>query len=366
MRGEFIHVWPEMWSNVWRELAQHPTATRDLFCELYRTLDSVLKPLAGAAAKAFLFSDGTWQRRVFEAALGHAKVSLKEAERDALYRSAIDETEKLSVSIVDSLVKALSRIMTPSSSRQSWDAAVEGILQNGNEMKELRCYVVAEASSNRDKAMATFQATSSSDITSERRLVKFLEEAHEICADRDEALAQYYFELLGNFITKFSLRYDLRRPCRIGPSLPGIFTGLVAELRAQFAQNHHIDDLMKEFETAVHDLHIDCSPSRIKTCIQKQVNLLEAIGQDSFAMKRPTLSKICEKIEVFPHEKLKSAMKDLYGFACDYPGIRHGGTPDSDIRQADMRDLVVMTILLTGFTPYLTDRLNMDVIRQGT
>jgi len=366
MRGEFIHVWAEMWPDVWSELAQHPAVTRDLFCELYRTLDTdVLKPPAGAAAKALLFADGILCRRAFESAMGHAKVRLTATERDALYRSAIEESEELSTNIVDSLVRALSKIMRASSSHQAWNSAVEGILQDDTEMVELRRRVLAETSSNQDKAKAAFEATSTGDIIGERRLVKFLEDAHEICADRDEDLSRYYFELLGNFITKFSLRYDLRSPCRLCPSLSGIFMSLVAELRAHSAKNRHLDDLMKEFESAVHDLHIDCSASRIKTCIIKQVNLLEAIGRDALGMKKASLSAICEKISVFPHEMMKSAMKNLYGFACDYPGIRHGGTPDSDLRPADMRDMVVMAVLLTGFTPYLTDQLNMDVIYQG-
>jgi len=30
-----------------------------------------------------------------------------------------------------------------------------------------------------------------------------------------------------------------------------------------------------------------------------------------------------------------------------------------------MRDMVVMSILLAGFTPYLTDQLNADVLYRG-
>jgi len=49
----------------------------------------------------------------------------------------------------------------------------------------------------------------------------------------------------------------------------------------------------------------------------------------------------------------------------DYPGIRHGGSPNSVIRDIEMRDMVVMSILLAGFTPYLTDQINADIIYQG-
>ena len=62
------------------------------------------------------------------------------------------------------------------------------------------------------------------------------------------------------------------------------------------------------------------------------------------------------------HLELETA---LYGFASDYPGIRHGGTPTSALRTIEMRDMVAMSILLAGFTPYLTDQLNADAVYRG-
>jgi hypothetical protein len=116
----------------------------------------------------------------------------------------------------------------------------------------------------------------------------------------------------------------------------------------------------------VRDLRHDVSERRIKTCIQKQVNLLEAIGSAFPGVRGKTLGAICDQVGTWPHEKLKAAMKDLYGFASDYPGIRHGGTPASALRAVDMRDMVAMSILLTGFTPYLESRLSADAIVGGS
>ena len=59
-------------------------------------------------------------------------------------------------------------------------------------------------------------------------------------------------------------------------------------------------------------------------------------------------------------------MKNLYGFASDYPGIRHAGNPASALREVDMRDMVAMSVLLTGFTPYLESRLSADEIFGGS
>ncbi len=98
------------------------------------------------------------------------------------------------------------------------------------------------------------------------------------------------------------------------------------------------------------------------------MNLLEAIGGrcPGVAPGTNTLGRICDEVGTWPHNKVKEAMKNLYGFSCDYPGIRHGGTPAHSLRPIEMRDLVAVSVLLAGFTPYLTDLINSDNIYRGT
>jgi hypothetical protein len=211
-----------------------------------------------------------------------------------------------------------------------------------------------------------FEKTSAKDFAGERALVAFLEAAHSALDElAGDELSNRYFNLLAGFVDKFSLRYDLRRPCTLCPTLPGVFASLVRDLRVLASQDAHLDALMKEFENAVRDLRHDCSDGRIKTCIQKQVNLLEAIGRTAPGVTGTTLGAICNQVGTWPHDKLKEAMKDLYRFASDYPGIRHGGTPANALRAVDMRDMVAMSILLAGFTPYLSSALNADVVYRG-
>ncbi len=211
-----------------------------------------------------------------------------------------------------------------------------------------------------------FEKTTRADLVGEGAVVTFLEAVHPVLDDlRGDELSNRYFNLLSGFIDKFNLRYDLRRPCILCPTLPGVFASLVNDLRALTNQDPHLDALMKEFEESVRDLRIDCSDRRIKTVIQKQVNLLEAIGGAAPAVTGNTLGVICDQVGTWPHEKLKEAMKNLYGFASDYPGIRHGGTPESALRAVDMRDMVAMSVLLAGFTPYLAHGLDADVVYRG-
>jgi hypothetical protein len=226
---------------------------------------------------------------------------------------------------------------------------------------------LADIIDNPMQSREAFEKITSSDLASECTVAGFFEAAHDTLEELGgDDLSNRYFNLLAGFIEKFSLRYDLRRPCTLCPTLPGVFSSLVRDLRALTASDPHLDALMKEFENALRDLRHDSSDGRIKTCIQKQVNLLEAIGRESPGITATTLGKICDQVRSWPHEQLKIAMKNLYGFASDYPGIRHGGTPGSALRAVDMRDMVAMSILLTGFTPYLESRLSASAIFGGS
>jgi len=214
---------------------------------------------------------------------------------------------------------------------------------------------LADIIDNPLQSRETFEKVGAEDIAGERALVGFFESAYDALEELgDDQLSNRYFNLLAAFIEKFSLRYDLRRPCTLCPTLPGVFASLVRDLRVLTSQDAHLDSLMKDFENSIRDLRTDCSDGRIKTCIQKQMNFLEAIGRACPGITETELGGICNQLDTWPHKAMKAALKNLYGFASDYPGIRHAGTPANALRTIEMRDMVAMSILLAGFTPYLT------------
>ena len=94
--------------------------------------------------------------------------------------------------------------------------------------------------------------------------------------------------------------------------------------------------------------------------------LLEGIGAVDPNVTKTTLGGMCEELTSWPHATLKEALKKLYGFASDYPGIRHGSRAQGALRPIEMRDMVAMSILLTGFTLYLESRLSADAIYGGS
>jgi hypothetical protein len=225
---------------------------------------------------------------------------------------------------------------------------------------------LADIIDNPVQSLEAFERTNGSDFAGERSIVSFLEAAHSALDElAGDELSNRYFNLLARFIDKFSLRYDLRRPCTLCPTLTGVFVSLVRDLRMITNKDKHLDRLMKDFDEGIRDLRIDCSDARIRNCIQKQVILLEALGQSYPGVTEDTLGAICGQVGTWPHDKVQEAIKNLYKFTNSYPGIRHAGTPSTALRLIDMRDLVAMSILLAGFTPYLSNAIDADVVYRG-
>lgn len=220
--------------------------------------------------------------------------------------------------------------------------------------------------------------------TTERQIVKALEDAFEAVEDYGGGnLANAYYQIVERFLDKYSLRYDLRRPFSLHPTLPGMFARLIRDLKRATSQDAALSALMHDFEEAVRDLKQEQTPRKIKQCLAAQFNLLEALLSQTAgvvayneateihnqtAPRRQqrrlanTFGAMCDKSGVWPHDDVLRSVKALYGFGSDYPGIRHGGTPANQLREVDMRDMVAITVALAGFTPYFSDLLNADKV----
>jgi hypothetical protein len=217
-----------------------------------------------------------------------------------------------------------------------------------------------------EQARSTFRLTKATSFRGEIPLLEFFERAHVVTMDLGgDALSNRYFVLMEAFVDKYSLRYDLRRPFSLNPTLPGVFARLMRELKRTTLDDATLHPLMIEFEDAIRDLKLDQSSGKIKTCIHKQMNLLEAIAKQCPGVTAGTLGGMCDQVNTWPHATVREAMKKLYGFASDYPGIRHAGNQAGALRDIEMRDMVAVTVLLAGFVPYLDHLLNSDNIYSG-
>ena len=226
---------------------------------------------------------------------------------------------------------------------------------------QLSAEELANIVDNTFEARDAFCALTTHSFSNERALALALEQISETLDELNgEALCNPYFLLLEAAVKKFSLRYELRKPCVLCPTLPGIFSNLLRDLRSHTNTDAHLSSLMNDFELSLLDLRADDSANQIKTCIQKQVNLLEALGGQLPTVTSNTLGQICNQANTWPHHQIKDAIKALYGFACDYPGIRHGGTAANKLRELELKDVMAISILLAGFVPYLTNGLNSE------
>ena len=231
---------------------------------------------------------------------------------------------------------------------------------------QLSVEALAEIIEDQVHSREAFEKTQADDLVGECALVSFFENAHPLLDDLGgDTLASHYFNLLAAFINKYSLRYDLRRPCTLCPTLPGVFASLIRDLREVASKDPNLESLMRGFEEAIRDLRYGCSDTRINTCISKQFMLVEALGAVCPGVTEKSLGKMCDQLGNWPHMTIKESLRKLYGFSSDYPGIRHGNLGKGVIRQLEMRDMVAMSILLAGFTPYLVDRFDADAVYRG-
>lgn len=229
--------------------------------------------------------------------------------------------------------------------------------------RKLTIEELADLIDSPEQSREAFERISESDIESEILLLSCFEEMHFTLEEfGGDALSNLYFNLLSRFTQKFNLRYDLRRPCTLCPTVPGIFNSLVGQLQNYAHRDEHLAPLLHDFEESVRDLRHGCTEGRIRTCLGKQFMLLEALGASAPDITKKTLGDICDEITNWPHATVRDSLKKLYGFSSDYPGIRHGGSASGKLRDIGMRDLVAMSIMLTGFTPYLSPQLSPDAL----
>lgn len=213
------------------------------------------------------------------------------------------------------------------------------------------------------RARVVFRRIRPSALRGEVALVEFLERAHSAIIEFGvNEFENRYFVLTTRFIETFNLRYDLRRPFSLHPTLAGVFSRLMRDLSQLTSADAALAPLMRDFEDAIRDLKTERTPRRIKACIHSQITLLEALAQRFPGVEADTLGRMCNQIDSWPHATVRTAMSSLYGFASNYPGIRHAGNPAGAMREIDMRDMVAVTIMLAGFTPYLSTMLSADDI----
>lgn len=223
---------------------------------------------------------------------------------------------------------------------------------------------VAEALESADDAFRYLLRLGPDDFESESDVLGALAASFDALADFEiESVSAEYVELLRVFTDRYSLRYYVDDAGVLWFTFPGLVASLFGELRRVTGLNDELRQLMADFEHALAECMADPLEDRIKTVVQKQFNLLEALGMQHDHVNKNSFSAICDEVDTWPHNKIRDAAKAIYSFACDYPGIRHGGTYESAIRPLDLRDLVGITVAMTGLVSYIA--VGLDATTEG-
>jgi hypothetical protein len=344
----------------------------DVYAQLYRELAASLKNPGGQDdLQALPLKDAILVREAFHRALVLAGVEIDLARADAAFTDS-GITSLANTADRRATVEAILADLVRDADRavDLFDRAVLALARDPIKRGQATERALDAIVNDTTKSRQAFESVQARHLVGERCVVTFFEAAFEILNDLGgDDLSNSYFNLLAGFIDKFSLRYDLRRPCTLCPTLPGVFASLVRDLRALCSQDSELNEIMKDFEEALRDLRFGPSSGRIKTCITKQVMLLEALASMTPNVRASTLGDMCGEIVSWPHPAVRESLKKLYGFTSDCSGIRHGKSRKSSKqaeRTMEMRDMVAMSILLAGFTPYLSDQLDADVVyRRG-
>jgi len=230
-------------------------------------------------------------------------------------------------------------------------------LQNPPEYKEFE-----KAVNDPNYAKQGFEKIQADDFGNEASVVGLMEAAYKTIRDFEvKGYERLYKRLMSRFIEKYNLRYGIDDPFQLRVILPGVFAGLYRDLQRINQADEHLAELMHEFEVAFGNYARTKHAADLKTCIGKASNLAEGVATRACG-ENGTLGKLCDRLNCWPHAAVKSSLKCLYGFCSDYPGIRHGGKPESRIRDLETKDGIVICLLLFAFSGYLTNQVRADEV----
>lgn len=217
---------------------------------------------------------------------------------------------------------------------------------------------LVEARSDAAAARGHFIAIRAADFASESAMVGFLEEAREVVAGYEvPGLEERYEELLKAVVQKLNLRYRVVQPFQLRFMLPGSFTNLYDELTRVNVENAHLGELLNDFEKSFDRYARSGDATDLKTCIAKASNYAEGLASATYG-SAGTLGALCDRLTDWPHDRVKEALKSLYKYCSDYPGIRHAGDPAGVRRDLATRDMTLACLLFLSFAGYLSPKLD--------
>ena len=226
--------------------------------------------------------------------------------------------------------------------------------------------VVYDAAGNHAMlARSALEKTSASALRGETATIRFFENAFDVISESGSAeLENEYRMLVDRLLTSRNLRYRVREPFHLDSHVPGIFAALFSDVLSTTVGNQQLTDALRDFEHSFQALERSHLETDMKTCILKATMLVEALASTNPGAQGKTLGDICNSLKVWPHPAVKEAVTKIYGFCSDYPGIRHNTGTGGQSRTLEMRDSIIVPLLLFAAAGYFGPNANLlDTLR---
>lgn len=105
----------------------------------------------------------------------------------------------------------------------------------------------------------------------------------------------------------------------------------------------------------------------MKTCIHKAAMLAEALASLQPEAQGNNFGALCDSLTCWPNTLVREAIKKLYEFSSDFPGVRHNIVKKKPPRALELRDSMIVPLLLLTASGYfgangqLLDTLRSDL-----
>jgi hypothetical protein len=205
-----------------------------------------------------------------------------------------------------------------------------------------------------DPTLAREEFLSLPEPQSEAKCIELLEGYYGILREfKDGKMAENFRQELEEYVTEHNLRYTLTNDCKLKLSLQGLLVSGYSKLHTLVANQTSLTQALSQLEESISRL--GATPQEERNAIGIATNLLEGIAKDKTTNHQPTLGSAIDGCDVFPHEALRTCVKNFYKFASDYPNIRHAGTPANKIRELKKDDAMLFVSIALAFGLYVFD-----------
>jgi hypothetical protein len=213
-----------------------------------------------------------------------------------------------------------------------------------------------QASNDPALAQQSFRPVDPGKFESDAKLVHFFEQAYFLIEDYGSAdLTGNYNALLSRFFDRYNLRFRVLPPCKLVPRFAGIYGAMIDRIVEKVSEDSDLADLYKDTEYAFEALAQSGNLSDVRTCISKASILAEGLAMQLPEVSANTLGTAAGEISCWPHRTIQVALEKIYGFCSDYPAIRHAGKPKGRLRDLEIRDAIIVSMLLLAYTGYFVD-----------